>query len=457
MSEFVDITLLECNRKNSVNAETNSDNSLYTNRMGQGVNLKVGDTIQIDAAFINQRGAADASSIEFKGKKIGEAVFNELQGQRLYDPDMAESMNGLFFNYRTIEETPKDIIDNEMWLETEYYNTNNGEGYMYLPRNFWGTNFHSTYTNLKTAKEVWTSPDRNKDTQGVTYTKGSKSGICLYAPDYVDMPEMWNGFYNKNDYHIVQDVNSATSGAHMIRPISDNSRFTLFSRDFYFKTYDANEATIDGVVVQDTAWWKDAASTLPNSIRKYSMAPSGANYGYDPALTIYSRHVDLNKLSVDKGFNTPTAIAEQLTEQLQEQTDDSPMNFSIDDTTTKQEQVLTYPIKTKFFKPVDAANISQFSKANYDLFFSDDAVDRDKQGAVDYQSSTNNIYVKRPEIFESGRKVNNWWGNVDQYLGVDNATRYDASEYLLEQVMIHKVRGLVQVIIFRMHYQLMPH
>ena len=72
MSTFADITLLECNRKESVEVNTDGiENSIFTNRMGDVVQLEAGDTIELKSGFINQRGCANPSSIEFKGEELG--------------------------------------------------------------------------------------------------------------------------------------------------------------------------------------------------------------------------------------------------------------------------------------------------------------------------------------------------------------------------------------------------
>ena len=47
MSEFADITLLECNRRESTQATSDGvNNALYTNRMGGVISLDTGDTIE---------------------------------------------------------------------------------------------------------------------------------------------------------------------------------------------------------------------------------------------------------------------------------------------------------------------------------------------------------------------------------------------------------------------------
>ena len=69
---FQNIKILECNREQSAEKNNNSDNNaIFTNRMGEVIELNPGDEISLQSAFINKRGTANLNSIEFKGKSLG--------------------------------------------------------------------------------------------------------------------------------------------------------------------------------------------------------------------------------------------------------------------------------------------------------------------------------------------------------------------------------------------------
>ena len=171
---FQHTTLLECNREQSVQRGVEGDNhAIFTNRMGKVVELDVGDTISVKSAFINKRGSANPNSIEFKGETIGVNVsfrqtatasenpttysldnkyptlFNRSSdlanaGAEVTEPyvngiDMAVNhgaMNDIAFKQIFTEEVQKDIKDNEMFLETEYYRNADGGNYTFLPRRY---------------------------------------------------------------------------------------------------------------------------------------------------------------------------------------------------------------------------------------------------------------------------------------------------------------------------------
>ena len=161
MAEFHDITLLECNRKSSIqNATDEIDNSLFTNRLGDVVQLDVGDTVELKSAFINKRGCADPQSLEFKGQQIGargtyletrlirEIVMDyNLSAKLQTNPsnpldfvnepvNTNKTQSNLAFRQIVNATVEKDLQDNELNLETNFYKNTNGEGYFHHPRKF---------------------------------------------------------------------------------------------------------------------------------------------------------------------------------------------------------------------------------------------------------------------------------------------------------------------------------
>tara|TARA_R110001599_G_scaffold19306_1_gene74028 strand:+ start:423 stop:746 length:324 start_codon:yes stop_codon:yes gene_type:complete len=73
MSEYVDTKLINCNRLASVEARTgnNSNPAVFTNPLNETVKLDVGDKVSLERAFINEVGAGNPQTIEFKGVSTG--------------------------------------------------------------------------------------------------------------------------------------------------------------------------------------------------------------------------------------------------------------------------------------------------------------------------------------------------------------------------------------------------
>ena len=80
MTDYVDTTLLECNRKSS--AEFLGGNftspANWVNNLGSGIKLDIGDKISVSSAYISEIGNEE-STIEITGKK---AIDNEGRTQR---------------------------------------------------------------------------------------------------------------------------------------------------------------------------------------------------------------------------------------------------------------------------------------------------------------------------------------------------------------------------------------
>ena len=71
MEQYTDLRILDCNRVNSTQYQSgNNDNpAIFTNELGEGVKLDVGDEVSIQGAFVSEVGAG-ADTIEFKGNYL---------------------------------------------------------------------------------------------------------------------------------------------------------------------------------------------------------------------------------------------------------------------------------------------------------------------------------------------------------------------------------------------------
>ena len=475
---FQNIKLLECNRRESVEADTNEvNNAQWTNRMGDGVHLDVGDTIEVKNAFINQRGCANANSLEFKGRSLGvngkfiattpskeypEIIsFNDINthlnddAANPYDPANNPInhnwQGGVVFRQLENVENEVELLDNEMNLEINFYKSNNGEQTLMLPRNFIGQN-HETATTAPyyyIARDLWSSYDYDKDVvEDVvsltrTYTRGNRSGINYYQLDTMDHfgfrqnNKMLVPMLNTNDYHqVVQRPYGATGPApygvaapKYVRfvPRNNNQRFTLFEREYdwlYHNTDEDVSYTYEGVKITAVEWWK--RTNLIGTAFPQRFLPPVDPYGLQINSALcgsYLKVSDTQKIVIEKGFSSPQSVAEQITEQLQAQTTDSPEIYQ--NTTWRDASYnhighndldFTTAYKTQTYKPVYCANTNDFNYINYANYLDNDwtnPVANVAQGSFQWWRSYHNIYVKRPDLFIAGRKINNWGGYVN--------------------------------------------
>ena len=69
MSEYADIKLIECNRQQSIQGTSGNDTqpAQFTCRLGNTIQLKAGDTVEVMNAFVSEDGAG-GETIELKGE-----------------------------------------------------------------------------------------------------------------------------------------------------------------------------------------------------------------------------------------------------------------------------------------------------------------------------------------------------------------------------------------------------
>lgn len=259
---FQNIKLLECNREQSAEKNNNSENNaLFTNRLGEVIELNPGDQISLQSAFINKRGTANLNSIEFKGKSLGVtgkfiqtstaetdpttySIDNRYKEVKFYTDyssnlqttdDSRPTQSGVqqgnvAFRQIFNEEIVKNLRDNELHLETVFYKTTNGENYAVMPKNYIRSKLDELDGNVGSGKnqtlsfctlaqyydsQYFNRPDHdidtflyyveNTDTTPPTkipynvYMKGIMSGVSRYAPNtYIGMGEQM-GIYNYID------------------------------------------------------------------------------------------------------------------------------------------------------------------------------------------------------------------------------------------------------------------
>ena len=153
-SSYVDTILLEANRKSSPEylasfAGNASNPSSWSNSVGSGIKLGIGDKISIHSAYISEIGN-ESSTIEIKGKQatnntgVGQSYISEqnvlnktLNEQSNLEELILELLDDKSGNFRwnTISSSQTNKIrDDEINLTHSYYKCNQGDNYISLPR-----------------------------------------------------------------------------------------------------------------------------------------------------------------------------------------------------------------------------------------------------------------------------------------------------------------------------------
>ena len=273
MSEYTDTILLECNRKQSPEylSKINPGNpAQWTNNLGSGVKLDIGDEISVHSAYMSAVGN-EAATIEIKGRtarnnlEVGQVVnlSDTIKTKTTNDPTIGD----ILYTY-TPKTIQKEISDFEINLVHSYYKTTNGEYYYTLPRQW----THQGYAPWRDAADIWNQ-----------YTNASTcqmpANVYRYADDYVQ---------NIN-YQGQPDGTIPYSGSYvhfetvnLTQINNDGSRYTLFVNDYISNSFD-----------------------------------NGSLVGHrDPALFTYHWYKRAHTYTIKKGFNSPANVAADFTDQM---------------------------------------------------------------------------------------------------------------------------------------------
>tara|TARA_R110002153_G_scaffold76457_1_gene196981 strand:+ start:398 stop:3562 length:3165 start_codon:yes stop_codon:yes gene_type:complete len=367
MSEYADITLLNCNRSASVEARAgnNSNSAVFTNPLQQTLRLNVGDKVSLEHSFINEVGAGNSQTIEFKGKARGTnniATYTDIQYKdHYYTKAPTYNPNYRLGYYRTIETTEisgetAELKDNEAPLIIGYYLTSNEyPNYVQQPRSF--AQSHDTRGTLPSNNTHYIHKD------------GTTDGFNLHT-------------INPNHIPFCDWTARVGQSATIYKQKIENERYTLFIKDKIIYSKD-----IAGAESQFPKKWHNGIF----------------------AECKYHRIREKLDIKVNKGFNTPSAIAEQITQQLTETK--NPEIFEILDGSGFLRPI-TKLIETRTYKPINSQNIYNFNSTGYANYRDtslpiDNISNFNTQILTDYIATFGYIAVKRPEIFEAGRIMAN--------------------------------------------------
>ena len=375
MSEYVDTKLINCNRLASVESRTgNNDNpAVFTNPLNETIRLDVGDKVSLERAFINEVGAGNPQTIEFKGVSRGSnavATYTNIQyNEKYYKKSTTYDPKYRLGYYRSIttEEVEGDTVDlrdNLAPLVIGYFITNNEyPNYIQHPRRYASNLMVRGNVNRNTPRAF---TDRDSQTEGLPFLRATINEDCVCFADYRKREDPNDLIFYKQKI--------------------DNTRYTLFIKD------------------------KIAYSVGATNDRE--QFPTVNHNGIFSEATYY-RVRDKIDIEVNKGFNTPSAVADQITQQLTETKNEDIFEIMDADGFVRP---LTKTIETNTFKPINAQNIYNFSKDAYEAYIeqdipvlNDDVIDQD---ALDYIATFGYIGVKRPEIFEMGRRLHNKINNT---------------------------------------------
>lgn len=371
-ASYTENKLIECSRLSSVEHQSgnNSNNALFTNKIGSGIQLNVGDTISIHAAMVSEVGAG-SETIELKGKSLGVKQKYKYTKKVPYNKTTftrSDNLDGLDAEFIEVTEEEKELKDNEANLLISYYKTLNCENCFSLPRRFAFAKTHISTISSPDGVGMYEANDQPAE------------GSTIHQPHWGTFIE--EDYYQDRNTSAIFNVDPRTNRAlNKIR--QDGTKYTIFARH---KTF-----FVDGNVPE--------AATIPKDI----------NGSCDPALDSYHKYVELKTITIPPGRRSADFIAESVTRQLQKGSDIRKIYNNIDDKNkntlnkTPNQGVVAGVYETDTFKLFTAHNGSTFSQDNYDQIKL--GVSTTNQKKFDWYSGFQYVAFKRPDFVEAGRNT----------------------------------------------------
>lgn len=382
-NQYTNLTILDCNRQHSIQVRSGNEENpaLFTNELGRGIELNVGDRVSVQSIYISEIGA-DSDTLEFKGEDTGEKRTIYYTEEKLAYPTRIDDTysNGsealpLITGFQNIELEPNasltyPVKDNETYITIQYYLNNSGDsGYLSLPRRFASTTYPTDPSDWNASN--WEDPDS-----------------LDYGKPYRNIQS--NQFVSTDFMYYDTSTSAVDQGFYKLR--TDCSRFTLMKRDRRFP--------LRREVIEQNGFHVE--QPLPPNMLEIHKYP----------YYIYKQPI---KISIEKGFNSPSSVSQSITLQLKEAS--PPQDFLV-----KYQDVIR-PISsfydTNTFKPQLCATSDTFNASAYEFFDPHRSLAIEKvEGAIKYYSNFYNIYDKRPELREAGQKLNTYQSDHSLIQGI---------------------------------------
>ena len=378
---YVDVKLLDCSRRSSIEYTSGNEanNAIFTNKLNSGIQLDVGDTINIHSAIVSERGAG-GKTIELKGERIDNINIKNITTSTIYKEDnyfLSDGYRNAILNYDAITYNSstfeKQLNDNQVHLTIQYYKTTNGENCFSLPRLY-------GQRSEQTPRQIYEAHD--SILQGTTVTQLTNGGFC------------------ESDYQRDRDAASPYNDHRMLnqelaKVRQDGTKYTVFVR--YGTTYINENTTVPKV---------------PDLI-----VNCNANGSIDPAVATYLNYRELKTITIPPGRRSADFIAETFTNSLQNastldtyeyfHTPNQPSGTTVYD----NQGVVSATYKTDTYKPFMCSNGSTFSSVTFNEVktYDDNAQEGTSEKEVnqkrlDWINNFTFVAFKRPEFVIDGRR-----------------------------------------------------
>jgi len=384
MSEYVDTQLLECNRLHSEEFKSgnNENPALFTNKLGSGINLDVGDVVSVHGCYVNENGAG-GDTIEFKGASLGkfkEFIISNVSNTLPYEEgEVGGRLNGFKRTIIRDEKIKRELFDNKASIKIGFYLNTMGQNTLQLPRRFAGRHIGTDSTN------------------NFTQNDEVENGLPYYPKRILvgaDYKEYWKATF-------------------IFKQRIDNTRFTIFARDTTVFNKDADFTYVDPEGVENDVpnMWMIYGD---QDLDPYTFGEIPRN----PAFWKYKEYSQIVDLEVKQGFNSANNVAEQLTNQLKRPIKETEFKSQLYGVSPEKIETTIKTIETNCYKPFTAGSTGFMTQQASNLFYDGDKSEQIERASYDYLSCFQYVGYKRPEIQTAGRNLPT--GGGAPYFGSQN-------------------------------------
>ncbi len=431
---YTDTILLECNRKSSPEYLSGGDsgNATWTNNTGTGISLDVGDTIEVESAYVSAIGN-EASTIEIKGKSFpvirssSQVSVNSSFQEAVFEgeTDLTSKKVGTFRWNASMGSVLHTLKDSEINLTQSYYKNANAEYYCTLPRHAavngsFLNKFFPTGADLN-LQENYRWPD------GEPYLPASGGDAAINNASNTNGPQA-------NWYAYNSSQNGSVVAPNPFRLGTDYAAVS-YDKPFIYPQAEVNRSGYVNLGVRHECINDGSRHTL--FVRdKFSNNASDQDDGYllnplrDPALYEWIWYKDTNTYNVNVGFNSPQNVATQITNQMSDVTELESLNIMRTADNEKSLRRINIQGKTRSMKMFPCATPEYFyhssnvsttglnkisSSMSPAICYLDpnnaslevNTMDQTKWDDMlyGYDSMYATVGFKRPEIQETGRRI----------------------------------------------------
>ncbi len=451
MSGITRTTLIECPRSQSDEGLANNKEnpSQWTNRTGDGINLKPGDKISVHSSYVSEIGA-EAGQIQIKGQDLNASV--EIETTDTVESLFADELPCKYVLY-TVANTKKtiEVRDDTLNLVVSPYKCANGEYYAHLPRRWIGDGVTLNWKTYASRDNAAISGDIGQ-TQNAPYPLNRcKADINVkYWPYRVGVAHGRHRIDGRNDgsrYTIFRRKQTFFDTPHSVAPkvtgqAKVGSQIITLAHGSTTKDIIPEMVLITQVPLNAFAGTPVVLEVISTTEIKISTPAAGLTTSThnqftfqfplassdvflppttagsfnaaecesfrDPALIgDYVQVKDLLTMKANPGYNSPSDLSDQLTQELNERQDFEKYEYPTEPATGAyvRREPFTFKTETDAYKVYNCATQTSYSKTFYDEFRKTAATWNVPQ-AYKYLSSYQNIGIKRPELYTSGILVN---------------------------------------------------